>query len=53
VEELVERNARAWRHMLIEEWTKHAKSEYHRELGDFRFWEEIQNQKNQGRRRRR
>jgi len=53
VEDLVERNARAWGHMLIEEWTKNAKSEYHRELGDFRFWEEIQNQKNQGRRRRR
>jgi len=53
VDELVERNPRAWRRKLLEEWSKHAKSEYHRELGDFRFWDEILNNKSQGRRRRR
>jgi len=53
LDKLVDRPPRIWRRVLLEEWTKHAKPEYHRELGDFRFWEDITNNKLQGRRRRR
>jgi len=53
IEELLDRNVRTWRRFLIEEWTKHAKPEYHSVLGELRFWEELPKQKNQERRRRR